>query len=520
MLDGIKRLWKGIVGMFSYATMKNVIGKDVTLSQSMIDAINEWKQMLDGNAEWISNPVKSLRIEEGICREFTDIALVEMESSVSADKLNKIYQRCVAELNENLQEGIGLGSFVLKPLNQGNFEFVTADKFIPIKFNDNGKPEDIAFLTVKRVGENDYYTKVERHYLKNGSLVIENKCYHSQNREHIGRSCKLSDVVEWANISPGPVGYPGMDKMDFGYYRNPIKNKVDGSSCGVSIFESAKELIEKADIQAARLDWEFESGERAVHVDERALRKQAGKTVGIAKLNSRLYRGLNIEDGKDKELLRDYSPEMRDEAFARGLEKYYRNIEFNVGLTYGDLSEVQEVAKTATEIKTSKARKYNRVTAIQNNLKECLSDFVDGLAFYNGFYTSGYEFNCKFNDSILTDEETERQQDMGDMAAGILAPWEYRMKWYNEDEATAKANLPEQNKVLGDDIKINSPKNSEGGTKVQGKQLNGAQTQSLIAIMSQYSAGEITEGQAVQLISTAIGIDKDEARKILNGDIS
>lgn len=56
-------------------------------------------------------------------------------------------------------------------------------------------------------------------------------------------------------------------------------------------------------------------------------------------------------------------------------------------------------------------------------------------------------------------------------------------------------------------------------TEVQGKTLNGTQTQSLIAIMSQYSAGELTEGQAVNLISTAIGLSKDEARGTLNGDM-
>ena len=56
-------------------------------------------------------------------------------------------------------------------------------------------------------------------------------------------------------------------------------------------------------------------------------------------------------------------------------------------------------------------------------------------------------------------------------------------------------------------------------TEVQGKALNGAQTQSLIAIMSQFSAGSLTEGQAVNLISTAIGISKEEARSILNGEL-
>lgn len=54
---------------------------------------------------------------------------------------------------------------------------------------------------------------------------------------------------------------------------------------------------------------------------------------------------------------------------------------------------------------------------------------------------------------------------------------------------------------------------------MQGKALNGAQTQSLIAVMSQYSAGSLTEGQAVNLIATAIGISKDEARAILNGEL-
>ena len=56
-------------------------------------------------------------------------------------------------------------------------------------------------------------------------------------------------------------------------------------------------------------------------------------------------------------------------------------------------------------------------------------------------------------------------------------------------------------------------------TQVQKKALNGAQTQSLIAIMSQYTAKELTEGQAINLIAAAIGIEKEDARKILNGDV-
>ena len=384
MFEGFKRFWKGFMQMFGYTTLKQIVGKDITLSDKMIDAINEWKQMMNGQADWIADSIVSLGIEEGICREFADCALVEMETSLSNERLDRIYQKNISNLNENIQEGLALGSFVLKPLGEAAAEFVSADKIIPISFGDDGKPNDIAFLTVKKVGDVDYFTRFERHYFINGNLTIENKCFHSQTSRDIGLPCSLEAVEEWANIDPGPVTYPGMNRMDFGYYRNPIKNRIDGSACGVSVYESAVDLIRKADIQGARLDWEYESGERAIHVDNKALKqdKSTGR-FSMEKLKKRLYRGLNLEAGKDQELLKEYSPEMRDEAFKRGLEEYKREIEFSVGLAYGDLSDVQEVAKTATEIKTSKNRKYNRVTAIQNNLYDCLEDFAAGLAFYN-----------------------------------------------------------------------------------------------------------------------------------------
>lgn len=428
--------------MFGYTTLKNIVGKDIALSETMINAINDWKKMMNGEAEWLTDYVESLKIEQGICREFADVVLTEMETAISIERLNKVYQKAVAGLNENLQEGLGLGSFILKPLGAEKFEFITADKFIPISFGDDSKPRDIGFLTTKRVGENNYYIRFERHYLdENGNLTILNKCYHSQDESDIGKLCSLEEVPEWASINPGPVTYPGMQQMDFGYYRNPIKNNVDGSACGVSIFDAARERIRKADVRGAQLDWEYQSGERAIHVDSRALKQdKATGRFGLARLNKKLYRGLNLEAGKDNELLKEYSPDMRDEAYKRGLEEVKREIEFIVGLAYGDLSNVQDVAKTATEIKTSKYRKYNRVNAIQDKLKECLEDFARGLAFYNGMYTLKYEFLCNFNDSILTDEEAERQQDRQDVSMGVMSLEEYRAKWYGEtpEEAARK----------------------------------------------------------------------------------
>ncbi len=52
---------------------------------------------------------------------------------------------------------------------------------------------------------------------------------------------------------------------------------------------------------------------------------------------------------------------------------------------------------------------------------------------------------------------------------------------------------------------------------VAGKSLNGAQTQSLLAVMEQFASGALTIGQATNIVSIAIGITKDEAKKIIEG---
>lgn len=54
-------------------------------------------------------------------------------------------------------------------------------------------------------------------------------------------------------------------------------------------------------------------------------------------------------------------------------------------------------------------------------------------------------------------------------------------------------------------------------TTETGKSLNGAQTQALINVMGQYAPGAITLGQGVNIISTAIGISKAQARELIEG---
>lgn len=411
------------------------------ISNEMLKAIEEWHKHYTGNAEHLEDDVISLRLEKSITREFANVVLNEMTVSISNEKLDKIYQNSVKRLNQRFQRGLATGAMVIKPLGADKVQFVSANAFIPIEYDSDGRLIKVVFPEYKKLNDN-YYTRLEYHSLDyEKGLTITNTAYLSSSPNNLGRQIPLKMVEEWADLEE-QIYFPLMLKPAFGYYVNPIDNTIDGSHCGVSVFDSALEKIIKADIQFGRLDWEFESGERRLDIDETAINPK-GKLIARNTIANKIYRPVNVEN-----LYEEFSPQLRQEGFIAGLEEYKREIEFDSGLAYGDLSNPQLVAKTATEVNASKQRKYNTVTAIQDNLKECLEDLVYALAFYNSMATVNYEFVCDFKDSILTDESEERKQDIQDLNLGVMRPEEYRAKWYSEDIDTAKANLPQNTEVL------------------------------------------------------------------------
>lgn len=438
MIEYIKEM---IYKLFSDKSIKEALNIEVAISDEMQSKIKQWYDMYSGKAEWLSENIHSIRLEQSIVREFSNIVLNEMTVDITNEKLNDIFNTALRDINMHFQEGLSSGAMVIKPLGEDKVQFLSQNSFIPLEYDSRGRLLKVIFPDFKTIG-NDYYTRLEMHSIdKDKGLTIQNKAYHSKSKSYLGREIPLDIIDEWANLA-AEVTYPDMNRPAFGYYRNPINNTIDGSKVGVSIYDSATELIRMTDIQFGRLDWEFESAERAIHVSEGAIKNNGT----ISKLNERIYKSVDIEQGVGEDLFKEFSPNLRQNDFINGLDEYKREIEFIVGLSYGDISNPQNVDKTATEIKSAKARKYNTVTAIQENLKDCLEDLAYALAFFNTMATVPYEFICNFKDSILTDEDAERKSDLQDVSIGAMQLYEYRMKWYGESEEQAKAVLSD-NKV-------------------------------------------------------------------------
>jgi len=136
---------------------------------------------------------------------------------------------------------------------------------------------------------------------------------------------------------------------------------------------------------------------------------------------------------------------LRGQELADGLSRIFRQIEFNCGLAYGTLSDVQSSDKTAEEIKASKQRSYATICDNQKALKTALEDLVYAMdvwcTLYNLTPMGKYEVSFEFDDSIVADRKAEFVEKQALVSAGIMTKWEFRMWYFGEDEETAKKNI-------------------------------------------------------------------------------
>lgn len=437
---GLFELFKGVYRrLFPIRDIQQALGVKPAVSQQMLDRIAFWERCYKGKADWVDGDrVISLRLEKAITREFANVTLNEMTAKVSDARLDELLRKSLSgTLNRNLQRGLATRGLIIKPLPDNTVQFLAANSYLPLNADANGRYRDILFPERKQSGGR-YFTRLERHTLGSRGLTITNTAYLSDSAGVLGREVPLSYVEDWKSFIPA-VTFP-VDRMIFGQFSVPLDNTVDDDPNGVSVFEDGIDLIRKADVQFGRLDYEFKSAERKIHADLSAVRPVGNGHYQLPEI----YVDVN---GDSDDFYKEFSPALRQDGFIAGLEEIRRGIEFAVGLSYGDLSNPQYVEKTATEVNAAKFRKRNTVDKIQEQLRVCLEDFVFALAFYNRLTKSGYEFTCEFKDSILNDEQSEREEDRKDLANGTLRPEEYRAKYRNETLEEAKANLPEQAEV-------------------------------------------------------------------------
>lgn len=432
--------------LFSKSELREKIGADIAVSQTMLDAIAYWAECYENRAEWLTAKYRGKHLPAAISREFARLVTLEFKSELTGGKraeyLSEIYGKVIADAPLFTEYACAKGGLMFKPYVGGDgvaVAYVQADCFFPTAYDSSGNITGCIFTERKTVG-NKFYTRLEAHEFTPQKYTITNRAYLSESEDYLGRSVSLESVPEWAGLLE-QAELAGFKRPLFSYFKMPGANHIDsGSPLGVSVFAAALDAIRDADEQYARFLWEFEGSELAVHADVTALESKDNKLLAPAH-NRRLYRGIDLEN-----LYEVYSPTIRDQSQINGLNAILRDVEYLSGLAYGTLSNVDDTAKTATEIKISRQRSYCTVAAIQRSLQKsleellvCLNDLCD---FYKLAPADKIDQSFEFDDSLTTDAEYEQKLWLQEVAAGLMSPVEYRMRRYGETEEQALKMLP------------------------------------------------------------------------------
>ncbi|MFA6930305.1 MAG: phage portal protein [Lentisphaeria bacterium] len=464
MFDGFKSFLRQVVGkMTGWGNIRKAMaqgsGSGITaaISEQMENAMEQWSKMYSNNADWLSDNCSSLNLPATIASELARLVTLEAEVCVSGsargEYINEQMQPVYDNLRRYTEYACALGGVIFKPyISEGEIvvECVSPDSFLPTAFNSRGNITGAVFSDRIYRGQL-WYTKLERHGFDGGKYHVTNRAYVSDQKSQLGREIALDAVPEWADLEP-ESWIDGLNRPLFSYFRIPNANQIDNSSpLGVSVFSRAADLIKEADKQYSRILWEYEGSELAVDASMDLFQRAKDGKLIFPKGKDRLFRALDTDMGVDggvQKSLQTFSPAIRDESLYNGLEQLLRRIEYNCGMSYGTLSKIEDTDKTATEIRSSKQRLYATVTDIQKSLEAALTDLAECMDLLCTLYSlspsGSWELSAKWDDSIVVDSDTERLRDKEDVRDGIMQPWEFRAKWYGEDEATAKAMVGAQ----------------------------------------------------------------------------
>ena len=459
--------------MFTNQNVKQALGVDVIISQPMASALQLWAAMYKNESPWLNKDVKALGLPASISSEIARMATIEMSVVVSgsprADFLNTQMERIVSKLRQYIEFGNAKGGLVFKPFARDGIiavDCIQADMFYPVSFDASGNMTAVIFADVRKQGTH-YYTRLESHQFAGNACTIKNMAYKSSTENALGNQMSTvskysqyhgknveylsPEIADWAEIEVDNTVSPITAPL-YGYYRYPSANNVDTTSpLGVSCFSRAQdanggvELIKQADEIYSSLVWEFESGKRALYVDELAFEQGTDNKPKLP--DRRLYRTLKMSGqiGKTDDMFKEWSPAFREASIKSGLDAVLKKIEFACGLAYGVLSDPQAIALTATEVKSSQQRTYATVTDTQKAVETALDQLLYAMDVYatlynlapRGTYTATYEFD----DSVITDKGAQFIEHGVMVDKGAMSLVEYRMRTLGEDEATAKAKI-------------------------------------------------------------------------------
>lgn len=408
----------------------------------------------------------SLRMAKKVCEDWASILLNEKTEIVLGDKQSQVYltgdrntggvlgdnafwQNGNALMEKAFATGTGAailrfdnlkassGKIVPNQATQIRLDYLPASSIVPLTIQA-GVVTEAAFVSeVLEHGKS--YVYVETHLKTTAGYRINNRYYEEKGGGLKAVELPEGILEELELATPYPL---------FSLVSPNIVNNIpgsDGVGLGISVYANAVDNLKGVDLAYNNFCRDFYLGGKKVFLGQEMVKKAADGTVLTPDdVAQQLFVQVGDSYAGQEAAIHEHNPDLRVADNKDGVQAQLDYLSFKCGLG------TKHYQFNAGSIVTATQYMGDKQELVQNASKHYITveGFLQRLCraiLWAGRYICGQPVNpeteiaVNFEDSYIIDKESERQRDLQEMRDGILQKWEYRAKWYGEDEATARA---------------------------------------------------------------------------------
>jgi A118 family predicted phage portal protein len=447
-----------------------------TVPADFYSKITEWKSWYDGNVkhfheyhvfnglEHVKMRRYSLGMAKKVAEDWADLLLNEkcaitLEGEAEQAAIDAIFEANNFEVKANemqeMKSALGTVAYVARVDNatintdtgelvtaEGTtikLDYVTAPNIFPLSW-ENGMVRECAFACEKVI-DKETYTYLQIHRLENGRYCIDNSIYRTTNGGCT--EVELSSVRGFENVQP--TIYTVSDKPQFVIDRLNIANNVDNTlPMGIPAFANAIDQLKAVDVAYDSYVNEFVLGKKRIMVKPEATKDLDGNPVFDTR-DTVFY--VLPEDTQSGSVVNEIDFTLRTSEHSTGIQDMLNALSSKCGFGQNHYKFDGASVATATQVICENSDMFRTLkkheTVLESVLLELCSILLRMCNDYLGMgLNEDVKMSVDFDDSIIEDKQAEFSRDMQLLSAGVMNSYEIRMKYLNEDEATAKAALP------------------------------------------------------------------------------
>lgn len=476
------------MNIFEYFKKKGID----TLDSSFYSKINMWDSWYRANVEKFHEyrvyhgashyercHRRSLGMAKKLCEDLSDLLLNERVKVTIKDQATAAFVDSVLEDanftvqgNEYQERKAACGTVAYVPYltnmildDQGavlsadiKIDYVVAKNIFPVAW-ENSRITEVVFVFEKTY-KRKKYAQFQHHKLEPWT---------DENGEDLGFQYVIENTVVLCSAGAGKELTPeewnkiphfqglvarvetGSDQPQFVIDKLNIANNVDeddSNPMGISIFANSVDVLAKLDVEYDSYTNEFTMGRKRIFVAPEMLTSPDGSPV-FDPADSVFYQ-LPEDYFKDtKEAMHEVNMTLRVTEHEQAINNDLNLLSFKCGFGTQYYRFERGSVMTATQVISENSDMYRTVRKHEIILEDALKDLIRciirlGQTAKVPDLVLETEIVIDFDDSIIEDKQTERQEDRQDVAMGVMSPEEYRAKWYGETEEVAAEKIPDQ----------------------------------------------------------------------------